>query len=305
MSDVPATTQYDGFSPEDLPQLSGVVRRPGFVLILLALLPLTPSLWAISSEQPVDASSLPDAPNPPSLAFSLAPPPVSDGPNPLVGDVGIVSPANVSGTASRLNWYQRFTMGPRPKSFTPRDKAWLAARNLFDPVNLIAITGEAGISVAADSHSPYGPGISGYGRYVGVSFNEDLTGEFLGTFVIPSIAHQDPHYYRLEHAPVPRRIGHAIAQVFWTRGDSGKGMPNYANLVGFASDDTIANLYVPGRESTLGATADRYAIDVATAPIANFVNEFLPDVADHIHVQIVIIQRIINQVANTPPGGSL
>lgn len=106
-------------------------------------------------------------------------------------------------------------------------------------------------------------------------------------------------------APVPRRIGHAIAQVFWTRGDSGKGMPNYANLVGFASDDTIANLYVPGRETTLGATADRYAIDVATAPIANFVNEFLPDVVDHIHVQIVIIQRIINQVANTQPGGSL
>lgn len=36
---------------------------------------------------------------------------------------------------------------------------------------------------------------------------------------------------------------------------------------------------------------------LATAPIDNFVSEFLPDVALHIHVQIVVIQRIINQVA--------
>ena len=56
-------------------------------------------------------------------------------------------------------------------------------------------------------------------------------------------------------------------------------MPNYANLVGFALDDDIANLYVPGRETALGPTADRYAIDLASAPIGNLVSEFLPDVA--------------------------
>jgi len=172
----------------------------------------------------------------------------------------------VSCITCRLNRYQRFADGPQQKPLTPHDKAWLATRNLLDPFNLIAITGEAGISIAADSHSPYGPGMFGYGRYVGVSFTEDMTGEFFGTFLIPSVAHQDPHYYRMEHSPIHRRIGHAIAQVFWTRGDNGEGMPNYANLVGFASDDAIANLYVPGRETTLGATADRYAIGLASAP---------------------------------------
>jgi hypothetical protein len=82
-------------------------------------------------------------------------------------------------------------------------------------------------------------------------------------------------------------------------------MPNYANLVGFAFDDAMANLYVPGRETNLGASTDRYAIDLATAPVGNFVSEFLPDVASHIHVQIAIIQRIINQVVKTESGGSL
>ena len=41
------------------------------------------------------------------------------------------------------------------------------------------------------------------------------------------------------------------------------------------------------------------------APIDNFITEFLPDVARHIHVRIVLVQRIINQVAKTEggPGG--
>jgi len=87
--------------------------------------------------------------------------------------------------------------------------------------------------------------------------------------------------------------------VAWTQGDNGRGMLNYSNLVGYAIEDEIANLYVPGRETNLPASAERYSTGLATAPIDNFVSEFLPDVARHIHVQIVVIQRIINQVAKT------
>lgn len=38
---------------------------------------------------------------------------------------------------------------------------------------------------------------------------------------------------------------------------------------------------------------------LATAPIENFVNEFLPDIARRIHVRVVLIQQIINEVAKT------
>jgi hypothetical protein len=215
-----------------------------------------------------------------------------------------VHPADVPCTTRPLNWYQRFTNGPKDKPLTPRDKAWLATRNLVDPFNLLTIVGEAGISVAADSHSPYGPGMPGFARYSGVSFTQDMTGEFFGTFLIPSIAHQDPHYHRMEGRSIPRRTFHAIAQVIWTDGDNGRGMPNYANLVGFAIDDEVSNLYVPGRETNMRASAERYGIGFATAPLGNFVNEFLPDVASRIHVQVVVIQRIINQVAKSETAGS-
>jgi hypothetical protein len=198
-----------------------------------------------------------------------------------------------------INWYARFLDGPQVKPMTPKEKAWLAVRNIADPFNGITILGSSAIAVAANSHSAYGPGMTGWGKYVGVSYSQDMTGEFIGTFVIPSIAHQDPHYHRMPGATTKRRIAHVMYQVFWTQGDNGKGMLNYADLVGFGIDDEIGNLYVPGRETNARSSLERYATALATAPIGNAVTEFLPDVARHIHIQVVVIQQIINQVAQT------
>ena len=196
-----------------------------------------------------------------------------------------------------VDWYMRFVTGPTPKVLTPRDKGYIAARSVIDPFNVITILGESAISVAADSHSAYGPGFPGFARYVGVSFTEDITGEFFNTFLIPSLTHQDPRFHRIPQDSIPKRIFHAIYQVAWTQGDHGKRMLNYGNLVGFAIDDEIGNLYVPGRRTNASATAQRYVIGLATAPIDNFISEFLPDVAKHVHVQIVVVQRIINHIA--------
>jgi hypothetical protein len=196
-----------------------------------------------------------------------------------------------------IDWYMRFENGPQVRRMTPREKGWLAARNVIDPFNIITILGISAISVAADSHSAYGPGFPGWGRYVGVSFTEDITSEFFGTFLICSIAHQDPHYHRLPDASIKRRIAHAVYQIAWTQGDNGRGMVNYATLVGAGIDDLIANTYVPGRDTSASATAQRYGIALATAPIGNFITEFLPDVASRIHVQVVVVQRIIDQIA--------
>jgi hypothetical protein len=206
--------------------------------------------------------------------------------------------------APLINWYTRFENGPQVKPLTPKEKAWLATKNLIDPFNVLTVLGEAAISVAADSHSAYGPGMPGYARYVGVSFTQDITGEFFNTFLIPSIVHQDPHYHRMPHASYFRRALHTADAVVWARGDDGRGMLNYATLVGYGIDDEIGNLYVPGQQTNGRATARRYGIGLATAPIDNVVTEFLPDVAKHIHVQIVVIQRIINQVASKDTGGT-
>jgi hypothetical protein len=202
-----------------------------------------------------------------------------------------------------VNWYTRFSDGPKVKPLTPREKAWLTVRNVTDPFNAITILGTSGISVASDPDSPYGPGMPGFGRLVGVSYAEDMTGEFFGTFLIPSIAHQDPHYHREPHATIPHRILHAIVQVAWTQGDNGRGMPNYADLVGFAADIAVTNLFVPGRQTNLGADVQRYSTGLALAPTDNFITEFLPDLARRIHFRVVFVQRIVDQVARQDSTG--
>jgi hypothetical protein len=267
---------------------------------------LQPVMEEIAAQQPPSSAQQPASPSqaPPATGQQ---PPLPDAPKPATSSAAgqdtkpdCVYPPCLPPT----NWYMRFLNGPQVKPLTPKEKAWLAVRNLVDPFNAVTILGVAAISVGADSHSAYGPGMPGFGRYVGVSYTEDLTGEFFDTFLIPSIVHQDPHYHRMPHASYPRRIFHAIDQVVWTQGDNGKGMLNYANLVGFAIDDEIGNLYVPGRQTNASATAQRYVTGLATAPIGNFITEFLPDVARRIHVQVVIVQRIINQVASKDSGGS-
>jgi hypothetical protein len=205
---------------------------------------------------------------------------------------------------SIIDPFARFISEPGAAPLTRKHKAALALNNIIDPFNAVTILGTAAISVGSDSHSPYGPGLKGFSKNVGVAYTQDITGEFLGTFLIPSIAHQDPRYFRMPRASIPRRVLNAILQVYWSRSDGGKGMPNYAAFVGSAINAEIMNLYVPGIQTDLDATAQRYVTGLATAPIDNFITEFLPDVASHIHVRVVLVQRIINQVARTEPGGS-
>jgi hypothetical protein len=186
---------------------------------------------------------------------------------------------------------------------TARDKARVAVRGVLDPFNLLTIAGTSAISIASNADSAYGPGVMGWGRLTGITLTEDVTGEFFGTFLIPSIAHQDPHYHRMPNAPLKRRIAHCIYQVVWSQGDDGRGIFNYSTVVGTAASESINNLYVPYRQRNLPASAERYWTALATDPIGNFITEFVPDLAQRLNVRIVLLQRIVNRVAIEEGGG--
>jgi hypothetical protein len=51
------------------------------------------------------------------------------------------------------------------------------------------------------------------------------------------------------------------------------------------------------------ATVQRVVVGAALAPTDNFITEFLPDVARHIHIRVVFVQQILNQVARSEGGG--
>ena len=215
-------------------------------------------------------------------------------PSPCIAGISTETRNDIS-CSPKVDSFQRFVdSGVHP--LTPRQKFILAYRNTTDPFNFATIALVSGVSVASDPNSPYGPGWPGFGRNFGVAYCETAIGEFFGTFLVPAIAHQDPHYHRMPNASYGRRTLHAITQVVWAQSDYGNPMPNYSNLITTAVGDGLGNLYVPGRSKSWGAGVARYSTAIATDPIDNFITEFLPDVARRINIRIVLVQRVIDRV---------
>jgi hypothetical protein len=185
---------------------------------------------------------------------------------------------------------------------TWQQKGYSAIHNLTDPSNIGTILGISAISVAVDPHSAYGPGMKGFGKTVGVSLLQDATGQFFGVFAIPALVHQDPRYFRMPNAGIPRRIVYSISRSFVSRHDDGRPMPNYAVFFTYPIDAEISNLYVPGIQTNGASTATRILTGYALDPVNNLLTEFLPDVASRVHVRIIVVQRVLNNIANTSGG---
>ena len=180
---------------------------------------------------------------------------------------------------------------------TVGEKAHLALRDITDPFNLLTIAGTSAITIGADSHSAFGPGMRGYGYNVGTSLGQDVTGEFIGTFAVCSIFRQDPRYFRMPNHRWPRRLLHAVDHIVVAQGDNGKRIPNYSNLITAAASAEISNLYVPGLATDGASTTKRIFSGFLTEPIGTIVAEFLPDFASRIHVRVVVVQRYLNQIS--------
>lgn len=213
-----------------------------------------------------------------------------------------IDPTRVDGVRSPCSEliypYQRFLSTNIAIPLTWQQKGYLALHNLTNPANLGTIAGISAITIGIDSHTAYGPGWKGFGKITGVTLLQDATGEFFGTFAIPSIAHQDPRYYRMPHASIPRRIVYAISRTAISRNDDGRSIPNYGTLLTYPISAEISNLYVPGVHSDGPSTVARIATGLATDPANSLLAEFLPDVAERVHVRIIFVQRIINNVAS-------
>jgi hypothetical protein len=198
--------------------------------------------------------------------------------------------------------YQRFLSTKIVTPLTWQQKGYLALHNFTDPFNLLTIAGISAIDTAANSHSAYGPGFKGWATQMGVSYTQDATAGLFGGFVIPALAHQDPRYYRMPEARIPRRLIHAISQSYVAYADDGHRIPNYSVIFTYPINAEISNLYVPGIESNGPSTTKRILVGYALDPVNNIVNEFLPDVAKRIHIRVIFVQNILNNIAISPSG---
>lgn len=185
---------------------------------------------------------------------------------------------------------------------TSKQKGVLAIRDFLDPFNFITIAGYSAIATAADPDSAYGPGFKGFAKQTGYGLLQDAQGEFFQTYVISSLAHQDPRYHRIPTASFHRRLWHAIEHTYVSQHDDGRKMLNCATLGTYVISAELTNLYVPGIQTDVASTWRRIGVGIATDPAGAIVAEFLPDVARRIHIKIVFVQQILNQAMEGAPS---
>lgn len=196
--------------------------------------------------------------------------------------------------------YQKFLTTNIVIPLSWQQKGYAALHNLADPENFGTIVGISAITVGTNAHSAYGPGLKGFGKSVGVSYLQDATAQFFGVFAIPVLVHQDPRYLRMPHAPLTKRIIYSVSRTVISRHDDGSPMPNYATLLNYPIGAILSNQYVPGIDSSASSTVERIFTGYALDPVNNLLTEFLPDVASRVHVRIIFVQRILNNIASSP-----
>jgi hypothetical protein len=135
---------------------------------------------------------------------------------------------------------------------TPAQKFKVTARGVFDPFEFFLVGFVAGINQAGNSNPTYGQGMQGYAKRYGTAYADNAIENFMASAVFPSVLHQDPRYYQLDHGGFLRRSGHAVSRVLITRSDSGSKQPNYSELGGGITAAAISTYaYHPQSEQGL------------------------------------------------------
>ena len=61
----------------------------------------------------------------------------------------------------------------------------------------------------------------------------------------------------------------------------------------------------PASNPTAASTGNRILTGYALDPVNNLLTEFLPDIASRIHVRIIVVQRILNNIASSNGAAGL
>jgi hypothetical protein len=177
-------------------------------------------------------------------------------------------------------------------------KLRLAMRNFSDPLNLAGMAIDSAVSNAtSSSNSAFGTGWPGFGRRFGMSVADEGLNEFFSTFLISTLAHQDPHYHRDPGASRGRRIVYALSRVVVASSDSGKPMFNVAEFAGTTASSLVETTYHYERDEGPKAVSARIFVSIGSDAVWNLMNEFLPDIARRVNPRFIFLRRLAERAA--------
>ena len=200
---------------------------------------------------------------------------------------------------SVLQVHAQFQQVPQPSPLGASGKFHLAVRNFLDPLGIAGTAIDSGISTATSSEtSDFGTGWPGFGRRFGMAIADTGVSEFFSTFLVSTLAHQDPHYHRKPDASVGKRIVYALSRVAIARSDSGHPMFNYSEFVGTTAASLVETTFHYEREESPSAVSSRIFISIGYDAAWNLMSEFLPDIAKHVNPRFIFLRRLAERAAS-------
>lgn len=161
---------------------------------------------------------------------------------------------------------------------TPVQKFKLFVDRTVAPSTFVGAVGSAAIGQAANNYKGYGQGWDGYGKRVGAAMANSASTNFFGTFLFPSVLHQDPRHFFSNRSGIKRRIAYALTRQLVTRTDDGHRDFNWSRILSLLVSEGIANAYLPPEERTATRTFERAGTRFTIGIGTTFLKEYWPDI---------------------------
>lgn len=243
----------------------------------VALLGMGAATKAQTDDHPIQGTTLPDAPTP------QVPEQQAKQTSQFKHSIEILGKRSI--------FFPELAHERRP--LTSTQKLQLAVDETIAPSRFLASAFTAGIGQARDSLHDYGQGSEGYGKRFGSSVASNASSHLFGTFLIPSLSHEDPRYFVKLFGGPKNRILYAMSRVVVTRTDDGRSTFNWSSVMGGLVAESLATSYLPENERTAAKTFTRFGVRIGFSALDNVVKEYWPTIFKSLR-----INRLV------PPEGS-
>jgi len=240
------TPQFSIFPSWGMWLLSSVL---GFALSLAAQQPAAPSIQTSPGPSPTQQQSTPSTAEGPAARF-----------------VGYATNPSI--------FFPDIATSPGPLTTTGKFK--LFVNQSISPPYILESAFSAAFNQARNVPKDYGQGWDAYGSRFGSSMARSSSSSFFGTFLLPSLLHQDPRFFPESKPTFWRSLKYSTQRIVITRNDSGRDVFNTSGLLGPLASEGLANVYLPSSERTVGKTLTRFATDLAWRVGGNMFKNYWP-----------------------------
>jgi hypothetical protein len=162
------------------------------------------------------------------------------------------------------------------KPLSPKQKFRLFLDQTIAPSTLVSAAATAGFRQAENTYPGYGQEWGGYGKRFGAAMANSASTNFLGTYLVPSLLHQDPRYFISLRPSFRKKMTYALTRQVVTRTDDGRATFNWSRVIGVIGAESIANIYLPAEERTAGKTFERSGIRFGIGIATTLLKEYWP-----------------------------